>query len=111
MGSLQLIFIILSLTALALVNGNLDETEQSIQKRVFWSPKRRPDCYKVKTWWGIRKYFAGKYLYGTDYGCCGNYSGCCKFAHYTCYLHDIKCKCCEPKIFCGPSCRKDSSCK
>ena len=110
MGSLQLIFIILSLAALALVNGDLDETERSIQNSPPWPPKRRPKCYEVKTW-GIRKYFAGKYMYGRDYGCCGNYSGCCKFASYACYRHDIMCRCCESKILCLPGCRKDPSCK
>lgn len=52
--------------------------------------KDRDDC-----WWGI---------YGSDLGCCGNYSGCCWFASMDCLRHDIACLKCD-KWHCGPACK------
>lgn len=54
--------------------------------------KDRDDC-----WWGI---------YGSDLGCCGNYSGCCWFASLECLRHDIACIKCD-KWHCGPACKME----
>ncbi len=44
---------------------------------------------------------------GSSHGCCGNYSGCCLYAHVLCYVHDRACTNCRPPEFCGPACRAD----
>ena len=45
-------------------------------------------------------------LQGTDFGCCGNYEGCCVYATWFCLKHDIECKllACEPTWYCFTSC-------
>lgn len=40
---------------------------------------------------------------GSDLGCCGNYSGCCWFAHPACLWHDIDCWSCD-KWYCFDGC-------
>lgn len=50
-------------------------------------------------------------LYGSDWGCCGNYDGCCTWASPVCYYHDVLCKCCEYSwLVCGPGCKKEAEC-
>lgn len=50
-------------------------------------------------------------LKGSDWGCCGNYPGCCMFASFICYIHDALCKCCDVGgNFCGPTCRPEVAC-
>ena len=46
---------------------------------------------------------------GTDWGCCGNYSGCCFFTAPICYIHDGGCSFskCQPRWICFPGCRID----
>lgn len=44
---------------------------------------------------------------GTDWGCCGNYSGCCFYASLECYIHDRLCSNCEPRWFCFEGCVPD----
>lgn len=53
----------------------------------------------------------GWYLYGSDWGCCGNYDGCCTWASSVCYYHDALCKCCDYGwLICGPDCKQDAEC-
>ncbi|CAG2241788.1 unnamed protein product [Mytilus edulis] len=53
----------------------------------------------------------GWFLYGSDWGCCGNYDGCCTWASSVCYYHDALCKCCDYGwLICGPDCKKDAEC-
>ena len=56
--------------------------------------------------------FLGWNIYGSDWGCCGNYRGCCKFASLACYLHDAACSpCCGGGPWlCGPYCKREASC-
>jgi len=44
---------------------------------------------------------------GSDWGCCGNYSGCCLFASWVCYLHDRLCTDCFNKTICFDGCIPD----
>jgi hypothetical protein len=44
---------------------------------------------------------------GSDWGCCGNYSGCCLYASLECYIHDRICSNCEPRWFCFNGCVPD----
>jgi hypothetical protein len=44
---------------------------------------------------------------GSDWGCCGNYSGCCLYASVECYIHDAICTNCEPRWFCFSGCVPD----
>lgn len=44
---------------------------------------------------------------GSDWGCCGNYSGCCFYRSIECYIHDRICTNCEPKWFCFSGCVPD----
>lgn len=44
---------------------------------------------------------------GSDWGCCGNYSGCCLFASPECWIHDAMCTKCKPAWFCLPGCKPD----
>lgn len=44
---------------------------------------------------------------GTDWGCCGNYSGCCLYASLECYIHDRLCTNCTPRWFCFSGCVPD----
>lgn len=44
---------------------------------------------------------------GSDHGCCGNYSGCCLYRHFICYVHDRLCTNCTPEWFCLPGCKPD----
>ena len=90
MRALQLIFILsLVLSFVTMSNG-------------WWSRRRRSRC---RHWYNK----LGWYLKGSDRGCCGNYSGCCKLASITCLIHDNVCKCCD-KWHCGWACKKHSSC-
>lgn len=43
---------------------------------------------------------------GSQWGCCGNYSGCCWYWTYLCFMHDVACIDCEP-WHCGPGCEPD----
>lgn len=38
---------------------------------------------------------------GGQHGCCGNYAGCCWYAHPGCLGHDLICRNCRPRWFCG----------
>ncbi len=44
---------------------------------------------------------------GSDWGCCGNYSGCCFYASLECYIHDRMCGDCTPRWFCFSGCVPD----
>lgn len=44
---------------------------------------------------------------GSDWGCCGNYKGCCYFSSRLCLLHDLECLDCK-KWHCGPGCKPDN---
>lgn len=44
---------------------------------------------------------------GSDWGCCGNYSGCCVFWNVACYIHDAMCSDCQPRWFCFSGCVPD----
>jgi len=46
--------------------------------------------------WGV--------TYGSDCGCCGNYSGLCHYCDVICYLHDHDCVTCEPRWYCLDGC-------
>lgn len=46
---------------------------------------------------------------GSDWGCCGNYSGCCLYASLECYVHDAICTNCTPAWFCLPGCVPDKA--
>ena len=48
---------------------------------------------------------------GSDWGCCGNYSGCCLAANQLCWLHDAYCTECIPKDVCLRGCIPDSKIK
>ncbi|XP_033727458.1 uncharacterized protein LOC117316794 [Pecten maximus] len=52
----------------------------------------------------------GWHLYGSDWGCCGNYDGCCTWASVICYAHDVICQCCDYGWWCGPDCRREPEC-
>ncbi len=54
-------------------------------------------------------YAQGMGLQGSDTCCCGNYAGCCRYAHLACCIHDIICKCCD-YWYCGWQCKKEPSC-
>lgn len=43
---------------------------------------------------------------GSDFGCCGNYEGCCIISYPECFWHDLQCfnSQCWPWWYCGPSC-------
>ena len=41
---------------------------------------------------------------GCDWGCCGNYSGCCLIWLIDCYIHDATCIYCIPVAYCLPGC-------
>ena len=58
---------------------------------------------------GVAKSLLMDCLRGSDWGCCGNYSGCCWFAAVECYLHDAACSYskCQPTWLCGPQCKPD----
>lgn len=43
---------------------------------------------------------------GSDWGCCGNYMGCCYYSSSFCLAHDLACTQCE-KWYCGPGCKPD----
>ena len=43
----------------------------------------------------------------SDWGCCGNYSGCCYYSHTACLIHDLLCTNCMPAKACGPKCAPD----
>ena len=51
----------------------------------------------------------GWHLRGSDWGCCGNYEGCCTYASIICYIHDALCRCCDVD-FCGPTCKPEPDC-
>lgn len=44
---------------------------------------------------------------GSDYGCCGNYSGPCYYWHTVCFAHDVMCSKCKPRWFCFSGCVPD----
>jgi hypothetical protein len=50
----------------------------------------------------------GYNLQGGDRGCCGNYSGECRFAHPICHAHDWACSSCGSRFFCGWQCKPDA---
>ncbi|XP_069107010.1 GATA zinc finger domain-containing protein 14-like [Argopecten irradians] len=52
----------------------------------------------------------GWHLYGSDWGCCGNYDGCCTWASVICYAHDVVCQCCDYGWWCGPDCKREPEC-
>ncbi|KAL3891377.1 hypothetical protein ACJMK2_003639 [Sinanodonta woodiana] len=52
---------------------------------------------------------SGWNLHGSEWGCCGNYDGCCEYASFICYMHDAMCQCCGSPL-CGPKCRPERSC-
>ena len=56
-------------------------------------------------------YFTGWHIYASDWGCCGNYGGCCLYAHLACHLHDAACSpCCSGGPWlCGPYCNNDET--
>ena len=43
-------------------------------------------------------------LKGNQWGCCGNYSGCCWYKSIICLAHDYYCQTCTPRWFCLPGC-------
>ncbi|XP_062512009.1 uncharacterized protein LOC134187855 isoform X2 [Corticium candelabrum] len=47
---------------------------------------------------------------GSARGCCGNYSGCCIYSHWFCWVHDALCDCCG-SWWCGWQCKKGKGCK
>jgi len=51
-----------------------------------------------------------RYPTGGQCGCCGNYPGVCYLWSPACLIHDLACRFCIPKDFCGSDC-KISSCK
>ena len=44
---------------------------------------------------------------GSDWGCCGNYDGCCYFVAPICLIHDQLCSNCTPSWFCFSGCIPD----
>jgi hypothetical protein len=46
---------------------------------------------------------------GSDWGCCGNYEGCCYYKNILCYLHDAACSAsnCQPVEICFSGCKPD----
>ena len=48
-------------------------------------------------------------LEGSDWCCCGNYDGCCSYAHVVCCVHDAACTCCSHWL-CGWQCQPDFWC-
>ncbi len=48
-------------------------------------------------------------LEGKDTCCCGDYPGCCLFAHKFCCWHDFVCSCCQ-HWYCGGFCKPLPSC-
>ncbi len=55
------------------------------------------DASRTKGWWGTN---------GSDWGCCGNYEGRCRFRHVFCLIHDMRCTNCG-YWHCGPRCVED----
>ena len=49
-------------------------------------------------------------LEGSDWGCCGDYPGCCKFCNILCFVHDAICTCCTWWWCGGPFCKPDRWC-
>ena len=49
-------------------------------------------------------------LHGGDTCCCGNYAGCCVYAHSFCCTHDNICNCCQYGWFCGWQCVPSPGC-
>jgi hypothetical protein len=43
----------------------------------------------------------------SDYGCCGNYAGCCYLWNPLCLIHDLHCKKCKPRWYCFDGCIPD----
>ncbi len=43
-------------------------------------------------------------MQGSDLGCCGNYEGCCWYAHILCLAHDLYCLASDCGTGCGPDC-------
>jgi len=56
------------------------------------------------------RFDSGWNIRGSDYGCCGNYEGCCTFASDACYTHDHQCRCCDLSWYCLSGCVPDPSC-
>ncbi|XP_041468740.1 uncharacterized protein LOC121418730 [Lytechinus variegatus] len=56
-------------------------------------------------------YTDGWFIFGSDWGCCGDYRGCCFLATETCLVHDAICTCCSFPTFClDPFCKPDPWC-
>ena len=43
-------------------------------------------------------------VWGSDCGCCGNYSGFCWYCNLACFIHDHTCTNCTPSWYCLPGC-------
>ncbi len=63
---------------------------------------------KRHSWWCSLWPLCGT-LEGSDYGCCGNYGGCCWYCHPLCYVHDHICVCCD-FWHCGWACQEENGC-
>jgi hypothetical protein len=81
--------------------SNVDNIEYTKLFELEYSKKEFRD-YLLNESLEVRK----ECLKGSDYGCCGNYSGCCWFSSYQCLMHDIECACCS-KWHCGWACECD----
>eukprot|EP00057_Strongylocentrotus_purpuratus_P003577 XP_003726940.1 PREDICTED: uncharacterized protein LOC100890657 [Strongylocentrotus purpuratus] len=56
-------------------------------------------------------YTDGWFIDGADWGCCGDYRGCCFLATEVCLVHDAICTCCSFPGFClDPFCKPDAWC-
>ena len=78
----------------------LEQKEKEIKNEVLDHSRQRRGCGWYISGWGLR---------GRDRCCCGNYPGCCYYAHVLCCAHDYVCNCCE-HWYCGPQCRKSKGC-
>ena len=68
---------------------------------LFWLRVEGCESIMYSNGWNIR---------GSDLGCCGHSQGCCLVADVSCFIHDHQCKCCHPKLYCGPACEPEPNC-
>lgn len=73
--------------------NQVEETGNGGEDSGRWKPKPKPTA-------------TCKLGLGKDWGCCGNYKGCCYLWHEVCWYHDAACFNCGHYILCGgPFCQ------
>ena len=89
--------------------SQMEAGRREMEKIKQQSPERRISAPRNKRWsFACRSTGCGG-LEGGDWGCCGNYGGCCTRCHAACLVHDAICTCCSG-WWCGWRCQSDWWC-